>query len=1121
MKILKKIQLVNWHYFSFETLDFGKINFLTGKNASGKTTIIDAIQLLFLGDTAGHFFNKSASDKSSRTLNGYLRCEIGDDNAGNPVYKRNGRFSNYLAAELYDDRLEDYFTIGCCFDCFDDLTFNAKYFSYNAPLPSSKFLKGKTPVEMKELRAYVFAEFPTSDFSFFETNTSYRDFIKRKFGDIGTNFFSLFKKSIPFAPITNIESFITDYVCDVKNNIDISSMQENIRNYTQLEFEAAILQKRVDSLSNICSLYDDLHTQRTNLALKRYTKFKAEKTMKAKYLDNLNARLDEYSQDLTDQSSLLSACRTKIKELELKREKLITERASSNEFQQKSYLINQEETLKSKIQELENQVEFITRNMLNYKNKWLNTLNNVSSNLRELNNTELSNALLAVKVEFNRLPNTSQELYNITDESLKVLQHAIHTFKDVVSDNYRSYRLEALEYKKQIENYENEINTINSGKKTYDYKLLTLQNLIAEGLSSRYNKTVDVNILADLLEVKHEVWRRPIEAYLGPQRFYLVVDPEYVDEAIAIYDANKVEYNLNEYGIIDTDKIGSLNPNIEKRALSEELTTANKFARKFIDNLLGTLIKCDDVKELRNNRRSITSSGMIYQNFVARQLNLDRITPFLGNNASTSIIRSHESELKTLRKNLNSCYELVASFESANALEIMSTNEINNIVSSVNNCKEVDKYHKDYDDIQFKMKNVGTANYYDHINNSIKEVDLSLTDLKLEEECLVSEIAQNNATIEKLKTNDIPLAKQSLTEITNMMSKEFTDQNLTAEGDALFLEELGIYKSAQNIYNNYSSALELVENQIMNLQNKVMAGRLAYVADYKLDYDATDLSNNIQFHDELVVLRDNRLVEYSEKIKDAKEKAMQQFQDNFMAKLKANFDTVRMQIDNLNYALASSRFGNDSYKFTIAPRNEYAHFYNMINDALLLSGHDIFSEEFKVKYQDTIDELFSLITVVDFMSNDIQRDMEENIAKFTDYRTYLKFDLEVYDLHGHVQRLSKNLLKKSGGETQTPFYISILASFAQLYRIIDEQNQDETKSDTIRLIVFDEAFSKMDSERIQESVKLLRGYGLQAIISAPPEKMPEIVPFVDETLCVIRSAQGSHVTNYRRVKTPV
>ena len=95
MKLLKKVQLVNWHYFTFETLDLGVINFLTGKNASGKTTIIDALQLIMLGDTTGHSFNKSASDKSSRTLNGYLRCEIGNDENGNISYLRKGCCRNF------------------------------------------------------------------------------------------------------------------------------------------------------------------------------------------------------------------------------------------------------------------------------------------------------------------------------------------------------------------------------------------------------------------------------------------------------------------------------------------------------------------------------------------------------------------------------------------------------------------------------------------------------------------------------------------------------------------------------------------------------------------------------------------------------------------------------------------------------------------------------------------------------------------------------------------------------------------------------------------------------------------------------------------------------------------
>ena len=103
----------------------------------------------------------------------------------------------------------------------------------------------------------------------------------------------------------------------------------------------------------------------------------------------------------------------------------------------------------------------------------------------------------------------------------------------------------------------------------------------------------------------------------------------------------------------------------------------------------------------------------------------------------------------------------------------------------------------------------------------------------------------------------------------------------------------------------------------------------------------------------------------------------------------------------------------------------------------------------------TIEDLFRQITFIDEdLGKDLRSELERNIAKFTDYRTYLKFDLIVTDGEGRKQHLSKTLLKKSGGETQTPFYISVLASFAQMYRTNDTSN---TKNQTVRLIVFDEA----------------------------------------------------------------
>lgn len=90
MKKLKKILLINWLYFSKEIIEVGDVNFLTGKNGAGKSTVIDALQIVLLGETNARNFNQAANEKSQRTLDGYLRADM-DEN--NPYSRRGKDFS--------------------------------------------------------------------------------------------------------------------------------------------------------------------------------------------------------------------------------------------------------------------------------------------------------------------------------------------------------------------------------------------------------------------------------------------------------------------------------------------------------------------------------------------------------------------------------------------------------------------------------------------------------------------------------------------------------------------------------------------------------------------------------------------------------------------------------------------------------------------------------------------------------------------------------------------------------------------------------------------------------------------------------------------------------------------
>ena len=69
-EILSRMCLNNWHYIDRKILSFHKeINFFTGHSGSGKSTIIDALQVVLYANTDGRgFFNKAAADDSDRSL---------------------------------------------------------------------------------------------------------------------------------------------------------------------------------------------------------------------------------------------------------------------------------------------------------------------------------------------------------------------------------------------------------------------------------------------------------------------------------------------------------------------------------------------------------------------------------------------------------------------------------------------------------------------------------------------------------------------------------------------------------------------------------------------------------------------------------------------------------------------------------------------------------------------------------------------------------------------------------------------------------------------------------------------------------------------------------------------
>ena len=154
----------------------------------------------------------------------------------------------------------------------------------------NRFVVNNVPMSYKELRSFVNRNYKRGRYDFPDTNRRYQDILKGKLGGLKNKYFSLFKKAVPFSPITDIETFITEYICDVRSPVDISLMQDNIRYYKRLEQDADMMEQRISALEEISAKYAAYHDEQQRFEVQSYI---IERAKHQAALDSLEALREE------------------------------------------------------------------------------------------------------------------------------------------------------------------------------------------------------------------------------------------------------------------------------------------------------------------------------------------------------------------------------------------------------------------------------------------------------------------------------------------------------------------------------------------------------------------------------------------------------------------------------------------------------------------------------------------------------------------------------------------------------------------------------------------------------------------------------------------------------------
>ncbi|NYE58417.1 ATP-binding protein [Carboxydothermus ferrireducens] len=1079
-KELRGIKLINWHYFQNETIKLKGATLLTGDNGSGKSTILDAIQYVLVADQRKVRFNSSAGEEhSKRDLLGYVRCKTGADGALGKRVLRTGDVTSVICLEFFDHKKKEPFLVGVVIDAYSDDTLKEQFFIINnASINDDYFIVDQRPRNITEFRAKMGAlknaELLAKD--------AYKHQLRTKLGHIHEKFFSLFVKAISFKSIKDIREFVYEYLLEPRE-IDLRNLLENLEQYDRFLVLAEETERKLHDLEVILEKHKQLKKDITTRNLHRYLVLRG----------NL-ADLQERYQSLTGRIEELAGEKAKLEEkLNILTKRLLEVREEKDNVNKALW----ENSAYRRLTEIEKEIK-----ELQAEQKRLKTL-------QEKVQTFLQNeAALYEKYGFSQAEILKEMVLNLRLKDVKALLPELINFRKNLKEQTAQelYRIEAeISTKKALKQEIEEIlDGLKQNKHTYPPEVGALINLLKEKFREEAKKEVEPKILAELLEVKDERWQNAVEGYLNTQRFDIILPPEDFDRALAIYERYKKERRISRVGIVNTGRVKKYLGQIEKNSLAEEVTSENPYALAYAQFLMGRVIKCEHEGQLKLYPRSITPTCMVYQNHTARQIDFKVYEiPYIGSRAIKKQIEKREQELRELEQELDKLYR-----------EKFKLTERQEELSGARD--EKDREYALLEDrlmellklAEIEEKIVKLSRERESIDTSgIKALEESHAKLVVEEKALEAEKDKVQGRV-GMVTKELEFRageeKQLKIELESARREydEFCSQNpdLVGDGEKRFEEELK-GKSPGQIAQNFSSSLKGLETRINNLRADLTELRSKFNQKYAFGGSITgdDITDFLDLYRKLA---ESELPDYKERMERAKAQAEEEFKSHFVHKLKESIEEAKGVFRELNAALRGIKFGEDEYRFRYENAPEYKKYMELIDevDKLTPGETSLFSGVLREKFKEVMDEMFE-----GFLHRD--KEAGEFLNRLTDYRNYLTYDIEILHGDGTISHYSKVYGLKSGGETQTPFYVAIVASFVQLYRI-------HRGDSTIRLMLFDEAFNRMDADRVESSIRFMKFYGLQPIIAVPSDKLALIAPHVETNLLVLRAGDQSFVEEF-------
>lgn len=1100
MKKLHRIILVNWYLFEADEWEIDGHVALVGKNGSGKSSFIDALQYVQLGGNKSDWQpNAKATDRRRmRDVRSYILGLIKDEEAleGATAYQPRPDALCRIVLVYVDEATGEATSVGAALSARrsePQETVEGFFIAENCGLALADLLEstpsGNVPRPYGALRQHI--SHKAENVHYFKHEP--KAFVAQLLASLGPAKRSIatekyrraFKQSINMSGLEgSVSEFVRSSILDDKP-INLEQMRQSIASWRNKQAAVARIKDQISKLEQILT-----HLRRAQSAGQRRSGHLA-------CVAEFRFMAADFRRD--ELTTVMDNDIARYRQLRLEKRAVTQETIRIEAELREVNITLDNDHAESALMRLRERLEVLQRDEAQLASRLVDARQRLGY-VADLAGLAEHLAPVVAK-QLTELSRVSQDVCGVWPEDSKAVDAAVAGMKELlpgvledVDARREAAALRIDEAQKAEAKTQQDLDSLREGKSPLHSNTQLLIRVLKE-------HGIDAVPICDLVEVTDRDWQPAIEAFLASNTQALIVDPDQAERAVEIY--RRAKHAVYGSTVVNTLKVMQWDDPVEPGTAPALIRGENPLAVAYLRRLLRN-IRLRDVgtAEFMREQRALSKDGM----FVADAA-LQRKQPrplMLGKGAREDRIKTLEHDLAEQQTARLAAEDERNSFRALHSIASALSHNLNEFPNMTALITQQVEKSREIQSMQTQMEAIDTR-HLDDLRVQKARLSDAHEGTKKQLEKLTETLGgvKNNFKVHRKLRDEVVVQIPYLSE-QRQMAREDVDYDsqranelLEVLESALEVESVAGYEQQARKAEGHAKAdAKRQDTERQTARDLLVEYRAAYSSEGVLMEPLTAAGERAELELMLDDLRNIGLHEREKEVADAVAEFQRFVRSDLALRLRNNIRDMQIRFNELNAELKQRPFSsNQIYQFHYSKLNEFSEFLSFVENVdeyLAADTGGLFDQYAHINNQ--IEELMS----------------GESGDKLADYREYYTFDIEIRDSESGIREmLSRRLGAASGGEHKTPFYVAMGASLASAYRL--ERQPEGGIDGGLSLYLADEAFEKMDALNTLQAANYLKSIGLQLFIAAPDDAEPRLRQLVDTVLFFIRTGDKAYV----------